>query len=90
MIGVMVMAARSVRARTLLMTAAFLIALVVGLARIYLGAHWMTDVLAGWALGGAWGSLLILGYLLTQQAPTSGSGPPSARLPPAARSARTG
>jgi membrane-associated phospholipid phosphatase len=67
MIGVMVMAGRSVRARTLLMTGAFLIALVVGLARIYLGAHWMTDVLAGWALGGAWGSLLIIGYLLTQQ-----------------------
>jgi undecaprenyl-diphosphatase len=90
MIGVMVMAGRSARARTLLMTGAFLIALVVGLAQIYLGAHWMTDVLAGWALGGAWGSLLILGYLLTQQAPTSGSGPPSARPPSAARSARTG
>jgi undecaprenyl-diphosphatase len=89
-IGVMVMAGRSVRARTLLMTGAFLVALVVGLARIYLGAHWMTDVLAGWALGGAWGSLLILGYLLTQQAPLTGSSPPSGRPPRAARSARTG
>jgi membrane-associated phospholipid phosphatase len=85
----MVMAGRSVRARTLLMTGAFLIALVVGLARIYLGAHWMTDVLAGWALGGAWGSLLIIGYLLTQQAPATESSPPSARPPHAARSART-
>ncbi len=78
MLGIMVMAGRSFRARTLLMTGAFLIALVVGLCRLYLAAHWMTDVLAGWALAGMWGCLLIIPYLAARQAAASGSSRPSA------------
>ncbi|NBB63357.1 phosphatase PAP2 family protein [Pseudomonas sp. ODNR1LW] len=35
-------------------------ALLVGLTRIYLGAHWATDVFAGWAVGSAWAMLLWL------------------------------
>jgi len=37
-----------------------LMALLVGLTRIYLGAHWATDVFAGWAVGSAWAMVLWL------------------------------
>ncbi len=35
-------------------------ALMVGLTRIYLGAHWASDVMAGWCVGAAWAMALWL------------------------------
>ena len=67
MLALMLMAGRSARARVLLAAGAALIAFVVGLTRLYLGAHWMTDVLGGWALAGVWDGLLIICYLLAPQ-----------------------
>jgi len=68
MLALMVAAGRPPRARLLLVTGAALVAFVVGLTRLYLAAHWLTDVLGGWALAGVWDSLLIIFYLLTRRA----------------------
>lgn len=37
-----------------------LIAVLIGLTRIYLGAHWASDVFAGWSVGAAWAMALWL------------------------------
>jgi len=37
-----------------------LITLLIGITRIYLGAHWASDVFAGWSVGAAWAMALWL------------------------------
>ncbi|WP_299813432.1 phosphatase PAP2 family protein [uncultured Roseibium sp.] len=43
--------------RVFAIASAVMIAVLVGLSRVYLGVHWPSDVLAGWAFGGAWAGI---------------------------------
>lgn len=53
------------RARTLATAAFLLLILLIGLSRLYLGAHYFTDVLAGYVVGAVWTeSVIIAGSLL--------------------------
>ena len=47
--------------KTYIMAVAMTLTLMVGVTRIYLGVHWMTDVLAGWSFGAAWATACWLG-----------------------------
>ena len=42
-------------------TVAVVISVLIGFSRLYLGVHYLTDVLAGWAAGGLWLAVCILG-----------------------------
>jgi len=46
---------RAIKAYLLIMAVA--VTVFIGISRVYLGVHWPTDVLAGWAVGAAWATL---------------------------------
>lgn len=48
------------RFKAFVLGSAILIALLIGVTRVYLGAHWASDVIAGWCAGAAWAMALWL------------------------------
>jgi undecaprenyl-diphosphatase len=76
------------RATTVLVGAAFVVTM--GLSRVFLGHHWLTDVVAGWALGLAWVTVVVTAHRLfltvrRDRVPTRtrvSAGPPPSGRPP--------
>lgn len=48
---------QSRRVKTYIIFTAVFLTVLVGFSRVYLGVHWPSDVLAGWAAGSAWAML---------------------------------
>ena len=85
MLAIVLSAKRSLRVRVIVWMSTAVITLVVGASRLYLGAHWLTDVLAGYALGAAWIAFVAAISLLAM-----GQVPRRATLPTTGLSRRSG
>jgi len=61
---------------------ALLLTLIVGLTRVYLAAHWASDVLAGWSVGAAWAmALWLVAYAVQRRQAVHVGGPHDETLP---------
>lgn len=78
-----------VRVHRWILALAPLLAVAIGITRVYLGAHWMTDVLAGWTLGAIYVAAATWLVLRTDPVarPDSHAAPPTSAGTP--RSSRT-
>ncbi|MGH9009380.1 MAG: phosphatase PAP2 family protein [Acidimicrobiia bacterium] len=75
MLAVVLVAGAPRSQRNKVVGAAVTVVVMVGITRLYLAAHWLTDILAGWCFG----SLCVLGVLAASQAITGHRGPPGGR-----------
>ncbi|MHB1077646.1 bifunctional DedA family/phosphatase PAP2 family protein [Thiobacillus sp.] len=62
-LGVLIGQGVAPRARVALASSAILLITMIAFSRLYLGAHWLSDVLGGVAFGTAWVALLAIAYL---------------------------
>ena len=70
------------RATAIVVGAVFVLSM--GLSRVFLGHHWLTDVVAGWALGLGWASAVVTAhrlFLTVRQARSATQWSPSSRKP---------
>jgi undecaprenyl-diphosphatase len=80
--------ARRRSAQVLLIATGLLLAALVGLSRLVLAVHWLSDVVAGWALGSAVAiSVVVTAWYVTAGRPRPGSAAPGTSDDAAARPA---
>lgn len=65
------------RATVLAWSGASVVAFLIGVSRLYLGVHWLSDVIGGWALGAAWLTVTLSAVAARQRWTDAGSWTPA-------------